>query len=114
MKGATANVRQLLQNHGIQPCQCLLWVWGRNHGIHGWYAARVLLAACVAHPTQQAEQAEQANTTAATPHKTSCQAVRSDSVCNTPGTVFSNHKAESAIFESKSGNKLFVTDGPCA
>jgi hypothetical protein len=88
MKGATSNVKQLLQNHGIQPCQCLLWGWGRNHGIDGWYVARVLLAARVAHPTHQAEQAEQANTTAATPHKTSCQAVRSDSVCNTPVPFF--------------------------
>jgi hypothetical protein len=72
--------------------QRLLWVWG------------VSLAACVAHPTQHAEQAEQANATAATPHKVSCQ-VGSEPVFNTLGTVFLNHKTESAIFESLVGNE---------
>jgi hypothetical protein len=81
----------------MHPCQRLLWVPG------------VLLAACVAHPTQQAEQA---NATAATPHKTSCQA-GSEPVFNTLGIVSLNRKTESVIIESTSGNKLFVTDGHC-
>jgi hypothetical protein len=67
----------------------------------------------VAHPTQQAEQAEQANASAATPHKISCQA-GSEPVFNTFGTAFLKHKTESATIESTPGNKPFVTDDPYA